>query len=60
MNNLDGYPYGFPTSSDWAEAFVCPVRQLDDDLVAGPHLAAVQDDTHDTGLADEVPVLVAV
>src|SRR5438045_9474011 len=33
-------------------------RQLDPDLVAGPHLAAGNDDAHDAGLANQIAMLV--
>ena len=34
-------------------------RQLDPDRVAGPDLAAGDDDAHDAGLADQIAVLVS-
>src|SRR3954452_23615180 len=53
-----GLAYFPDSSSDRYERFVRLRRELDPDRIPGPHLAAVEDDPHDAGLADEIPLRV--
>lgn len=44
---------------DWLKWSVRLRWRLDDDLVAGPDLAACQDDSHDAGLTEKRTMLIA-